>query len=155
MKLKRSLQAVTNSDVRDRLKHAPGMNVIPRTGFRASRMLAERNLLIQSQTVGVKFISFATLSMTGEDILLGMNSPTALLETIVPSEDKVVTTQEFLRLDALRYYVEYPHGSFGLGCSEPQLYRMKDGTLVVLDGNHRVAAAVLTGSPIEVAVTTG
>jgi hypothetical protein len=58
-----------------------------------------------------------------------------------------------MRLDAIRHYVENPETPFGLGLSlEPSLGRLSDGSLILLDGNHRMAAAMLTNRSLEVCI---
>lgn len=82
---------------------------------------------------------------------LWLTGRTKLPEAIlVPLSSVGASIQGVLRLDVLEYYLTNPNGIFDDGASSwgadgPLAVKLSDGRVVVVDGNHRWAAAKLRG----------
>ena len=147
------LSAVKDAHWRSRLSVVTRAEISNRRNFESDETLNAKGYIVNVQEVGMTQVPYSEL-IARENFLLGMRiTVDTSYEIFNPKTMPFVTTQETVRIDAIRHYVEHPDRIFGFGYdSEPRLYEMEDGTLVLLDGNHRMAAAILTGRAIEVAI---
>lgn len=137
-----------------RLRSAPKRGRIPLLGRSASEQLDKLKLIIHPTELGIKFVPFHEAEALGEKFLRTYpRNPS--YEEFDPNAQEFFTTQDTLRLDAVRHYIEYPDIMFGLSVdAEPRMFRFTDSSLLIVDGNHRVAAAMIAGRTIEVCVSS-
>lgn len=148
------LRSVKDTPLLSRLRSAPKRGKIPLMGCESTEQLNKLNLIIHPRELGMDFTPFNEVQAKGEKFLHPCpRNPS--YEEFDPNAQSFFTTQETIRLDAVRHYIEHPDMMFGLSVDmEPTLFRFSDGTILVVDGNHRIAAAKLAGRTITVCMVS-
>lgn len=144
------LRSVKDATLLPRLRSAPKRGKIPLMGYKSTEQLSHLNLIVHPNELGIDFVPYKEVQAKGEKFLYPFpRNPS--YEEFDPNTQSFFTAQETIRLDAVRHYIEHPDMMFGISVDmEPTLFQFSDGTILILDGNHRIAAAKLAGRTVTV-----
>jgi hypothetical protein len=113
--------------------------------------LARRGLLIRAADVKFVRLPESHPAMAWYRASSWEDIPDSPCSSINPAEHEFVATQPTLRLDAIRYYVNSPDRTFIN--SDPdlavELLRLASGQLLIMEGHHRIAGALVAGWQLD------
>jgi len=143
---------VTNEEMNIRLNNIP-KGEIPIIGIDAKEALEANDLIIHPQDIGLNYMKFEDARKLHPQIYQVQKDHNPRYMELDPSQDNFVSIQASIRLDAIAHYIKKPSDPFGFSWEiEPRILLTKNQEYIIVDGNHRVSAALLTGRKIECAV---